>query len=313
MNSCKQPSYPITQNTKMDKARILELTKLFFDHHTIHDELIPYFDQNGRWLGDRCSWEHSVSVISRMRMRDAYLRRSRRTRRCRSGTILRTSFLWFKSTPALLTYCAIEGNVFIPARATVHAPNLRDVVGRFYSRTNKAIFTPYLQNVGGDFDVSETCLVRADRLRHVKGSVFIFGSDLPSLTTVGGSLSVKWVFDFRYRKLKSIGGGCELRSAIDVVMPALKSIGGDILIGKAQRVQLSELEFIGGDFLAGCAEELHAPHLISVGGDINSESAVEFYRHTISCGGDWTMCPGDRDKWNIKRALLAIRGIPFSM
>lgn len=297
----------------MKKYRILQLTRLFFDYKTIHDDLIPYFDQHGRWLGDRGKWEHSVSVIARMRMKAAYLRRSRRTRRSRSGMILRTSYLWHKSTPALLTYCAVEGSVFIPAKSTIHAPSLRDVKGRFFSHTNKAIYAPYLQSVGGDFDVSETCLIQAGRLRHVRGNVFIFGCELPSLTTVGGSLYAKWVFDFKYKKLERIGGSCETHASTNVALPLLKSVGGDLILGKAERVQLSELESIGGHFLAPRAEEIEAAELNSVGGDINSEMSPEFYRHTIGCGGHWIMCPGDREKWLRKWTLITITCEPFSM
>ena len=297
----------------MDKYRILQLTRLFFDQQTIHDDLIPYFDQHGRWFGDRRNWEHPVSVIARMRMRTAYLRRSRRTRRRRCGTILRTSYLCEKSTPAVLTYCAVEGNLLIPAKASTHAPNLREIGGWLFSQSNKAIYAPFLQRVGGDFDVTESCSIQAARLRHVKGNVSIFGCELPSLTTVGGSLRARWVFEFTYPKLRIIGGSCETGAATDVTMPLLQSVGGDLLICKAEQAHLPKLELIGGQFLANRAGEIDAPQLTSVGGDINSERAPEFYRHTISCGGDWTMCPGDKDKWLRKWTLITITNEPFSL
>lgn len=303
------------RNHTMQEQEILKHVRKYHSSGVIHDALIPLFDQDGRWRGDQIRRQTDELRLSLEGMRKAFLRSSRRTRKCRSGTVLRTSFYRQGAEPVRMTYCGIDGSLIITGNAIIHAANLRDVRGHVISDTNERIYLPNLRTVGGRFELVRSFLIKAPRLRHVGGNVILAGYVPPSLETVGGRLSVHWSFEFYAPKLKHVGGSLVPHKCTELIVPMLETVGGSLLLSHAAtRIDAPQLRSVGGDFLAGLVGEIRARLLRSVSGDMDTRHAKGFYHPDIRVGGEWNYSPEAFEDWlRRKRVRMVLKGEPFSL
>lgn len=286
----------------MKEYEILKHTEKYKTTGDIDDALIPYFDQNGKWVGDRYGWRHYIWVTAKMRMRNAFLPISRRTRRTRAGTILLTSFIWKKSSSVLITYCGIESNVIIRSNREIRAPNLRFIGGGFTTCSNKIMYLPYLSQVDGSYLVPYSYKVQASRLRHVGGDVRIYGNELPALKHVGGDYRPRWAFDFEALKLVYVGGSLIPHKCTTMIAPRLENVGRDLCITQPVSIlDLSNLKTVGRHFLT-TASEIKAPTLSIVSGSLVTNNAEDFYNPCMQVGGTCRLHPLAEEKAKLRIA-----------
>jgi hypothetical protein len=297
----------------MQEYEILKHIRKYQSSGVIHDALIPLFDQDGRWRGDQIRRQTDELRVSLQGMRKAFLRSSRRIRKCRSGTVLRTSFYRQGAEPVRMPYCGIDGSLIVSGNAIIHAANLRDIGGHVISDTNEQIYLPNLRTVGGRFELIRSFLIKAPRLRHVGNNLLLAGYVPPCLETVGGRLSVHWSFTFHAPRLKHVGGCLVPHKCTELIVPMLETVGGGLLLNHAAtRIEAPMLRSVGGDFLAGTVGEIRARLLRSVSGDIDTRSAKQFYHPDIRVGGEWNYSPEAFEDWlRRKRVRLVLKGEPF--
>lgn len=294
----------------MQQQAILNHVETFAKTGMIHDALIRFFDQNGKWRGHTIRWRCAKEKAFLTAIKSCRLHPSRRTRSDRSGTVLCTSFYWTRQERVCMNYSGIEGSFICASKVPVHAANLRHVGGHFAASTTHRIYLPYLASVGGNFEAPMSFFVNAPRLREVGGRVTIAEQLLPSLETVGGRLVAIWAYGFEAPKLKHVGGTMGLAKTEVLRVPVLETVGGGILLGSlAKKIDAPKLRSVGGDFLAGMATHIRAPRLRSVGGDLVTCWAGDFYHPAIRVGGHWEIHPKALEGW-IRReaARVAIRG-----
>lgn len=294
----------------MNQHKILNHTENYRATGIIDDALIKYFNQDGRWIGDKVGWEYSTYVTALSRMKRAYLPFGRRTSRSRAGTRLLTSFVWREPTSVYLPYLEIVGSVFVPARAVIRAPSLRSVGIHFVTHSNHAITLPSLIRVDGNFETIQSCNLDAPSLRSVGGDCRVLSQSPPSLEEVGGGYSVRWASCFSAAQLEVVGGTLDLHQSNHVDLPKLRFIGRSLVASdQAKIIRMPALENVGGDLFASGAEIISARSLRSVGGRIDSTSAKDFWRPNIACRGEWFMYPNDIMRWEQrKRVRIFLKG-----
>ena len=264
----------------------------------IPDALIPFYDQHGRWLGAPFVWFHIKRNPHLERIKSSYLPASRRTWRDRSGTILRTSYIWRGDKNVCMTYSKIKGSLIVEGNAMIDAPWLRVVGGSLIVTTSQRVSMPNLREVDGRFEVMQTFDLLVPRLHHIGGRAKMLGCIPPLLRTVGGSLGVYLCFHAESDRLKCVGDYLALTKAATVKLSDLESIGGSFLLTSLTHViHTPRLHSVGGDFLAESAHDLRAPALRRVGGNLDTTSARGFYHPRINVQGEWAICPGDAEDW----------------
>lgn len=288
----------------MKESEILKATLHFAKTGEISDDLIRFFDQTGRWHGDRRSWRHAVYATAKFRMRHARLPFARRTRRSRARLHLLTSFFWKENATAMIPYCEVAGSIIIAQNVDVVAPNLRALGGHFYAKTTLTIGLPYLRKVGGDFDVVATWRLHAPRLQHVAGKLQVQDFGLPALETVGGRLWMYWTKVARAPRLRSVGGSLYAHVASVFEAPRLQFVGGHFEVSDlTRRVAVPELEHVGGNFLAEGAEYLAAHRLRKVGFVLDTRSARDFHRTDLKFGVTWLIHPEAVERRRMRQAV----------
>lgn len=192
--------------------RLLRLAGRYASTGIIHDELIPFFNQDGQWDLVLWGWPKSLYKVIRRLMQNAYLPEERRIERCPDGWRLRTSFVWWEDGPVQLPWAEVAGTVRILKTASVVAPKLRIVGSHVYvlvDHDTKHISAPYLRWVGGNFKTGEE----------------ILSVEVPSLEHVGGSIWVTHARSVAARRLKTVGGDLWTPNA-DAFRPRHIRIGG---------------------------------------------------------------------------------------
>lgn len=294
----------------MHQKEVLNHVTNYTKTGVIHDALIRFFDQNGKWRGDTIRWRCANAKGLQAALKSCMLPPSRRVRRDRSGTVLRTSFYWTGPECVRMNYSGIEGSFICVSKVPIYAANLRHVGGHFATSTNHRIYLPYLASVGRNFDASKSFFLNAPRLRQVGGRAIFAAQVPPSLETVGGKLGAIWAYTFEAPKLKHVGGTMVLTKTEVLQVPVLETVGGGILLGPlAKKIDAPKLRSVGGDFLAGLVTHIRASRLRSVGGDLVTWRASDFYHPAIRVGGRWTIHPNAMENW-IRREMVrqAIRG-----
>ena len=287
----------------MTDSDILKHTLYFELTGVIREELIPFFDQHGRWLGERRSWRRSTHVTALKRMRGAFLPAQRRTSRCRAGLRLLTSLVWKHRSPLLITYCEVAGCVKVAARVAIAAPSLRTIGRHMHTKTTAKVDLPQLRRIGGDLDLRASGEVRAPWLQQVGGKMLVSGFDFPALREVGGRLSILWTSRISAPRLRFVGGTLHAHAAVILEAPQLRFVGSDIAMGGVtDRVSVPLLTTVGGSFIAAEAEHIVAHCLQSVGGYILTCKAKRFYRTSVACGKDWYAHPEAVARWNVNQA-----------
>ena len=273
----------------------------------IHDGLIPYYDQNGKWRGNPIVNIHTKAMPCLKAIKSSHLPSSRRTSKESHGTRLKTSFVWKGDEDVRMKYSEISGNLTVEGNANIHASCLRYVRGSLYSSTTKKVYLPSLHSVGSNFQFMKTFELKIPRLRHIGGSAQILGQFPPRLETVGKSLGVYWCFRAESSFLRSVGDYICLTKAESIRLPELQRIGGSLLLTLlVKSVDVPKLESIGGDFLAPCAHHIRARTLRAIGGNVDTSSARGFYNPRIRVGGEWTTYPGDVEEWHRNEAARKV-------
>lgn len=269
----------------------------------IHDELIPLYDQHGKWVGNPIINVYTKTRPSLKSIRTSHLSSSRRTAKEAHGTRLKTSFVNKGDKDVRIKYSAVDGNLVVLGNANIHAAGLRSVGGHLFTTTKKKIYMPYLHTVGTNCHVMKTFDLFVPRLRHIGGSAQLMGQFPPRLESVGGSLGLYWCFYAHSSSLKSIGDYLILTKADAIHLPELEAIGGSLLLTLlAKSIHVPKLQSIGGDFLAPCAERIYARALRSIGGSADTSRCKGFYSPHIRVGGEWITYPGDVEDWHRRNA-----------
>lgn len=267
----------------------------------IHDELIPFYDQHGKWCGAPIIWPYTKSIPHLQIIKASYLPPSRRMLKDMHGARLRTSFIWRGDKDVRMKYSEISGSLIVEGNANIHASCLRHVGGNLISSTNKNVYLPNLNTVGSHFQIMKTFGVKVPRLRHVGGRAQMLGYFPPRLETVGKSLGVYWCFKAESSCLRRVGDYLVLTKAEAIRLPVLESIGGSFLLTiLVKSIDVPKLESIGGDFMAPCAEHIRARALQSISGSVDTSSAKRFYNPSIRVGGEWITYPGDVEDWHLR-------------
>jgi len=287
----------------LNKINLIKHIENYATTGHIHDELIPFYDQDGKWCGAPIFWLYANKITRLKIILSSYLPPSRRTIKDMHGTTLRTSFIWRGDKDVSMTYSEIGGSLIVEGNANIHASCLRHVGESLKSSTNKKVYLPNLTTVGSHFQMMHTFEVKVPRLRHVGGRAQILGQFPPRLETVGRSLGVYWSFRAESSSLRSVGDYVVLTKAETIRLPVLERIGGSFLLTLlVKSIDVPQLESIGGDFMAPCAERIRARALQSVGGNMDTSSAKGFYNPRIKAGGNWITYPGDVEEWHRNEA-----------
>jgi hypothetical protein len=283
----------------MKQPELLEHINTYAATGHIDDALIPFYDQKGRWRGDSIKWQMPVSDSDLKMIQESHLDESRRIFQTDDGPVLLTSFYWHSSNAVTLTHIEIKGSVMITQNAFVHAAILRRVGGHFIAnaKTDRRIYLPSLQSVGGDFSVMRGFQLLAPRLGEVGGNLMVAGYIPPALMSVGGRLNVYNISKLEAEKLEFVGGCLTASKAEIVKFPLLTTIGGSCLMDAAWIFHAPLLESIGGDFLAFNVTNIWVRRLRQIGGDMDTRSAKGFYHPAIKFGGNWMICSGAVDTW----------------
>ena len=283
---------------KLEKNILIQHIESFAKSGEIHDDLLPFYDQDGKWCGGPWIWIRDKLIPYYELIKSSCLSSSRRTKRGRYGTVLRTSFIWRGDGKIDLNYTTIEGAFIVEGNASIHACNLRHVAGSFCSTTTKKVYLPNLVEVGRHYEMMHSFSVYAPRLRRVGGRLKTIGKIPPRLESTGESLALFWSFNAESKSLRHVGGYLILAKAEEVRFPKLESIGGRFLPSPLTlKIDAPRLAHIGGDFLASSAIKIITPALCYVGGSMDTMNAKYFYNPKIKVGGTWTTYPGAVEDW----------------
>jgi hypothetical protein len=281
----------------------------------IPDELIRYFDQDGRWVGDRQNWRRSTVAKAKAGMRDAMLPSRRRTSRKRDGLHLLTSFDWTQSTPIQINYSAIAGSVLVcdSKKVNLRAPNLRTIGGDLLTCSDGNMHLPWLSEVGGDLDCRSTFELHAPRLKHVRGNLTVFQLTLPVLESVGKTLRIFWLHDSIAPRLQRVGRSLIGNTGSSFEAPELRTVGRNLTLRRIDdTISLPLLKEIGRSFRASRATIIRANQLKRVGKNIDSSAAEDFFRASLVVGGTWNAHPTAIRDWNLRQAAKrALRNQPW--
>jgi len=289
---------------ELTESELRDLTQQFVSKRVIDDALVPYFDQRGKWIGDRIGWPYHVWFSAKMSMQGSWLEHSRRVRKCRAGTVLRTSYVWTSRAPLRVNFAGVEGSLLILSNTGLEAPHLRHLGGHLSTSTKDRIYLPVLTDVGGDFDVPACADLVANQLTTVGGRVRVYRWALPGLVTVMGDYQIRWSFDIDAPHLVHVGGSIHPHKCTSIHAPKLEFVDADLLTGKTtSMLRLPRLRSVGGDLLAGSAREIYAPLLRSVGGTLDTQNASEYYHPSILCGSSWRCHPDAKHSWLLRQAI----------
>jgi hypothetical protein len=293
----------------MNQDYISHLIQHYASTGIIHNALVPFYDQHGRWRGGTTRWKCASSQPLLAKIKSSLLPSWRRTRKRRSGITLRTSFYWTGAEPFRLRYGCIEGSLIVSSNAMIYAANLRHVGGHFITSSNLRIHLPCLASVAGNFEAMQSFHVAAPLLRRVGGNVMLAGCLPPSLETVAGRLGIYGADSVYAACLRHVGGCLVISKANEARLPLLETVNGGLLMTHpAKKIDVPGLRIVGGDFLAGEVTDIRAPRLEAVIGHLETSFAMEFYHPRIKVGGDWTVCPGAVEHWAMRAAArLAMR------
>jgi len=279
----------------MKESEILKAAELFSRTGEIQDKLIPYFDQNGRWHGDRRNWRKSIFKTMRRHMKAALLPSERRTKLNGHGKpILLTSFVVNTKSPVGIPWHRVIGSIKIKSAVSIAAPILREVGGHFHTTTSLAVHLPRLRVVKGDFDAPWTWHLQIPQLQTVGGSLQVIDFNAPSLESVGNRLCMRWTQHACAPSLKSVGGNLFADDASFFAALCLQVVGRRLEADLAVIFRASKLQTVGLSLLATSAIHFVAPVLGYIGGDLIASVAIHFHNPGIKVRGKWSSHPKAR-------------------
>jgi len=257
----------------------------------IPDELVRYYDQDGKWGGDRLAWPTTTMRSLAQIMRGIVLPPRRRCRSENGRRILLTSLCWSGKDIQFADWNEIRGSVFIGPHSGFVNPCLETICGSLTGASADKVSLPQLHSVAGHYGFKSTArLVETPLLRRVGGNLHVRGWNPLQLETVGGSLKIESVLHIKLPKLRQVGGSVLADDGEDFQAPCLEWIGGDFDTGFATKsVSLPQLREVGGSFTSVMAARIDAPRLRAVGGHAFTHSAPKFAPWGLRVGGTWRM------------------------
>lgn len=294
----------------MRQKEIIQHIQNFSHTGIISDELLPYYDQHGKWRGDKIRWWRPIPESLLTLIQRSHLPEARRFHRVRDRTILHTSWNVCSEKDSRIHFAAIRGSLIAHPSWPLQAMSLRFVGGHFLGHTKHRIEIPNLVRVGGSFETPDAFCLHAPRLRSVGGWLKVAGTVPTKLQSVGGSLSTFACFEFKAPMLLFVGGALIPHKARSVDAPLLENIGGGILLSDTtKRINVPHLQTVGDDFYADSAELIWAHRLRKVGGDLDTRSDPKFYHPAIRVTGEWFCNSAAIHYWVARtKALEALKG-----
>jgi len=289
----------------MTDQAIINSIKHYARTGEIQDEIVPFFRQSGRWVGDSRNWNKSTYKMASKIMHSAVLPAVRRTAvNAQGDPILLTSFHWNKRRDVEIPWFEVRGSIRIRSLEAFSAKFLRTVAGYIYSCTDKTVSLPNLHRVGGDFDFHGTQKLHTPYLTDVKGSLMVTECDLPNLETVGNRFWACWTGPLHVPKLRSVGGSFEVEGAESVIAPALEWVCFDLNLSYITTEFIANrLVAVGGSLDARSARTFRAAALKSVGDNLNTEACPDFYRPNLDESLFWEFHPEAKRRWQIREAV----------
>ena len=285
--------------------KVVDAIKHFARTGEIKDQIVPFFDQNGRWFGNRRNWLKSTSKIATVVMHQVALSESRRTGiNGRGEPILMTSFVWKKRRAVVVPWYEVRGSIRIKSLESIVADNLHSVGGDFYSDTDAKVSLPNLRRVGGNFDFQATVRLHAPALAEVGGSLLIVECQLPKIEIVGNRLWGAWTGSLQLPNLRSVGGSMEIEGAECIIAPTLEWVGFDLTLSDfAIQFLAGRLKAVGGSLCAGSAKIFRAPKLEYVGDSLYTGLAPDYYRPDFEELVYWEMHPEAKLRWELRQSV----------
>lgn len=270
----------------MKQSEILIAAQHFSRTGEIQDKLIPYFDQNGRWHGDRRRWRKSIFKTVRRRMRRALLLSDRRISNGHGKPVLFTSAVVSTKTPVEIPWREVMGSMKIKSAVSVAAPLLRKVGGHLHT-TSPEVHLSGLRIVKGGFDALSAWNLQIPQHQSVGGSLQVIDFNAPSLESVGNCLFMRWTQHAYTPSLRSVGGSLCATDATFFAAPCLKVVGRRLEADVAVVFRASRLRTVGMSLEATSATVFVAPFLGYVGGDLIASAAIHLHNPSIKVCGEW--------------------------
>ena len=290
---------PAKQISNFRSSQIVNIAKIFNASRNysltgnIPNLLVPFFQQDGCWIGDKRIWRRSDYLRIRSYMKRALLPAGRRTTVNHLGeNILLTSFVWKSQGPVEIFWHQIKGSIRVKSNASITAKNLRVVGRHFYATTTSDLDLPNLQQVEGDFEVMKTWKLHAPRLLSVGGSVLVADFNLTRLESVGKRLWSRGTRNVDAPNLRTVGGSLDAHGSKTFVAPVLESVGRNLMVSDGMAAyRATKLRTLGASLEAQDATVFIAPKLRTVRGNLNTASAADFYHPDLRVGQNWKMHP----------------------
>lgn len=257
----------------------------------IPEELVRYYDHNGKWVGDRMSWPTTTLRSLAQIMRGIVLPPRRRSSNEHGRKILLTSVCWCRQDILVADWHEIRGYVYIGAHAGISNPYLDTICGSLIGASADRVHLPQLRTVGGEYGFKRMArLVETPMLRRVGDNMRVRGWQPRELESVGGSLLIVDVLDVSLPKLLQVGGNISAPDCRDFAAQALEYIGGDLdMVHSARCVTTPNLRKVGGSFTVPLAVRIDAPRLREVGQYAFTCASPTFAPWVMSVGKEWVM------------------------
>ncbi len=294
------------RNRAKFEKEILAAVDVYHRTGEIPEILVPFFEQNGRWIGDRRNMTSPTYKISQALMKEATLPVARRTNTSNRGKlILLTSFYRKTNHPLTIPWNEVRGGIKLKGDARFSAPHLRVVGHDIYASSNLKIDLPRLRCVGGDLDCPHTWRVHAPRLCAVGKSVQVTEVDLPALESVGNRLSMRWTDHILVPRLQTVGGAFHVHCATSLHAPVIETVGGALIATHAHTFRAPNLHTVCCSLLLGRATQIAAPELRFVRCVLDTVVAADFYNPEIQVGGTWIAHPQAATRWRARKLLTS--------
>jgi hypothetical protein len=297
----------------MNPMNILKLIQQYQRTGRIADSLIPYFDQDGKWRGDRKRFPKSTFTIARRIMAKAVLPLQRRSHCVNGRRILRTSFVWTREcTTVIADWHEIQGSLILGCMAGFDGTNLELIGGHLLTDLSARLDCPKLETIRGEHDSLRSREIEIPNLRHVGGSMRTTNRNFSKLETVGGDLMIQHSADVDFPQLLSVGGDLNATDCTIFAAAKLERVGTSPKFEATDQSTRAPLPATPtGAMNLMSAKSIKAPALVLVTGDLDTRSATAFAPRKLRVGGSWTMPENARALMRAnKKAVEALRENP---
>lgn len=219
-------------------TRLLEANsslKRFEIDEVVEDELIPFFNQEGNWVGLGAGGpEFGKIQNSKIPKERTIQKQYAKNKLLKEKPILLSSFTSTdtEEKPIELPYSKIAGDLQIEYATRVYCPNLKEVGGDIIVTNASSLLAPKLQYLGGD--------IQAQNATEVV---------IPDIEKILGYLSIDSVQEFEAQKLKLIGGSLNVQNCENLCLPKIERIGQDLIGPNIAEIKTPKLKHLGEKLL----------------------------------------------------------------